>query len=164
MLIETENLSSLNLAKKLNYKIISQWNYYSLKSQKNSNNKIKFASIDISELYNFKGIRFVDSWRWIPLVESNFNILKSQGNILCLKKDDDIQSLGIISESNSFHDTIILTIIFGTIDDIYKIISYTQNLAMTKKYSKIRILTERDDLIINNIGNKFPFYLLGKTL
>ena len=164
MLIETENLSSLNLAKKLNYKIISQWNYYSLGSKKNSNNKIKFASIDISELYNFKGIRFVDSWRWIPLVKSNFNILKSQGNILCLKKDDVIQSLGVISESSSYHDTIILTIIFGTIEDIYKIISYTQNLAMAKKYSKIRILTERDDLIINNIGNKFPFYLLGKTL
>lgn len=164
MLIESENVSSLNLVKKLNYKIISKWNYYSLESKANSNNKIKFESIDISELSDFKDIRFVESWRWIPLVKSNFNILKSQGNILCLKRNNAIQSLGIISESNSFHDTIILTIVFGTIDDIYKIISYVQNLSVEKKYSKIRILTKRDDLIIDNIGNKFPFYLVGKLL
>ena len=34
MLIESENTSSLNLAKKLNYDIISVWNYYSLPSKK----------------------------------------------------------------------------------------------------------------------------------
>ena len=72
--------------------------------------------------------------------------------------------MGIISESNSFHDTIILTIIFGTIDDIRKFILYVQNLSIEKKYSKIRILTEYDDLTIDNIGKKFPFYLVEKTL
>ena len=90
--------------------------------------------------------------------------INSKGNILCLKHNHVIQSLGIISESNSFHDTIILTIIFGTIDDIRKFILYVQNLSIEKKYSKIRILTEYDDLTIDNIGKKFPFYLVEKTL
>ena len=163
MLIETENISSLNLAKKLEYKIISEWNYFSLPSKNNSHMKIKFESIDINEL-NFKGMRFVDSWRWIPLTKDNFKNLYSSGNVLCQKNDGVIQSLGIISESNSFDDTIILTIIFGTCDDIYKMIWYTQNLSVEKGYSKIRILTEKDDLKMDGLGNKFPFYLVEKTL
>ena len=163
MLIETENISSLNLAKKLEYKIISEWNYFSLPSKNNSHRKIKFESIDINEL-NFKGMRFVDSWRWIPLTKDNFENLYSSGNVLCQKNDGTVQSLGIISESNSFDDTIMLTIIFGTCDDIYKMIWHTQNLSVEKGYSKIRILTESDDLKMNSIGNKFPFYLVGKTL
>jgi len=163
MLIETENISSLNLAKKLEYKIISEWNYFSLPSKNNSHMKIKFESIDINEL-NFKGMRFVDSWRWIPLTKDNFENLYSSGNVLCQKNDGVVQSLGIISESNSFDDTIILTIIFGTCDDIYKMIWYTQNLSVEKGYSKIRILTEKDDLKMDSLGNKFPFYLVEKTL
>ena len=163
MLIETENISSLNLAKKLEYKIISEWNYFSLPSKNNSHMKIKFESIDINEL-NFKGMRFVDSWRWIPLTKDNFENLYSSGNVLCQKNDGVVQSLGIISESNSFDDTIILTIIFGTCDDIHKMIWYTQNLSVEKGYSKIRILTEKDDLKMDSLGNKFPFYLVEKTL
>ena len=163
MLIETENISSLNLAKKLEYKIISEWNYFSLPSKNNSHRKIKFESIDINEL-NFKGMRFVDSWRWIPLTKDNFENLYSSGNVLCQKNDGVVQSLGIISESNSFDDTIILTIIFGTCDDIHKMIWYTQNLSVEKGYSKIRILTEKDDLKMDSLGNKFPFYLVEKTL
>ena len=163
MLIETENISSLNLAKKLEYKIISEWNYFSLPSKNNSHMKIKFESIDINEL-NFKGMRFVDSWRWIPLTKDNFENLYSSGNVLCQKNDGVIQSLGIISESNSFDDTIILTIIFGTCDDIHKMIWYTQNLSVEKGYSKIRILTEKDDLKMDSLGKKFPFYLAEKTL
>ena len=70
MLIESENIQSLNLVKKLGYQIISKWNYFSLPSKNNSRGKIKFVSIGINEL-NFKGMRFVDSWRWIPLTKDN---------------------------------------------------------------------------------------------
>ena len=43
-------------------------------------------------------------------------------------------------------------------------ILYTQNLSVEKGYSKIRILTEKDDLKMDSLGNKFPFYLVEKTL
>jgi N-acetylglutamate synthase-like GNAT family acetyltransferase len=164
MLVETENTQSLNLVKKLGYQIISKWNYFSLQSKKNSHTRIKFESVDINELKNFKNIRFVESWRWIPLTKDNFENLNFHDNILCQKNDGEVQSLGIISESNSFEDTIILTIVFGRYADIHKMIWYTQNLSVKKGYSKIRILTENDDLKMNNVGNKFPFYLVGKTL
>ena len=163
MLIEYENVPSLSLVKKLNYKIISKWNYYSLKSKKKSYAKIVFDVISIDELDNFDDVRFVESWRWVPLIESNLKILNANQNVLCTKKNDIIQSLGIITESDSFHDTIILTIIFGTNDDIQEMISYAQNISAERKYSKIRILT-KDDLKFDNLGKKFPFYLVEKIL
>ena len=163
MLIESENKPSLNLVKKLNYEIISKWNYYSQLAKVDSKNEVKFQSIAFSELDNFKNIRFVESWRWIPLIESNFDSLNLQGYILCLKKHGKVESLGIISESESFDDTMILTIVFGISDQINQIISYTQNLAVEKKYSKIRVLA-KEQLVIDNAGKKFPFCLLEKIL
>ena len=163
MLIESENKPSLNLVKKLNYEIISKWNYYSQLAKADSKNEVKFQSIAFSELDNFKNIRFVESWRWIPLIESNFDSLNLQGYILCLKKHGKVESLGIISESESFDDTMILTIVFGISDQINQIISYTQNLAVEKKYSKIRVLA-KEELVIANAGKKFPFCLVEKIL
>ena len=164
MLIESENTNSLNLVKKLGYHTISKWNYFSSKVKKKSYSKIKFDSVKFSDLENLEGLLFVESWRWIPLTESNFKRISLDGNILCLKKDEIIQSLGIITESDSFHDTIILTLIFGTLDDIHKIILYAQNLASKKNYSKIRIITKKDTLELDILGKKFPFYLVEKIL
>jgi len=163
MLIEYENIQSLNLVKKLDYKIISKWNYFSLPSIKNPHGEIKFESVDISEI-NLKNIRFVDSWRWIPLTQDNFRNLCLSGNVLCQKYNGVVESLGIVCESDSFDDTIILTIIFGTYDSIHKMILHVQNLSVKKGYSKIRILTEDDDLKMDSLGKKFLFYLVEKTL
>ena len=44
-------------------------------------------------------------------------------------------------------------------------IKFVQNLAHQKNYSKVRILTELDSLPqIQNLENKFPFYLMEKNL
>ena len=68
-----------------------------------------------------------------------------------------------ITESISFEDTIILTIVFGIFDDIQNMILYVQNLSAKRNYSKIRIITELNELPpIENIGKKFPFYLVEK--
>ena len=164
MLIESENTSSLSLVKKLGYQIISKWNYFSLECKKNDFVETKFDTISFNDLEDLKNMRFVESWRWVPITETNFSELNSNSNILCIKRNGVIHSLGVISESNSFHDTMILTIIFGNDDDIHKMILHTQNISSAKNYSKIRILTEKESLAISNIGNKFPFYLVEKIL
>ena len=69
----------------------------------------------------------------------------------------------IITESKSFENTIILELVSGTNSE--NMIKFTQNLAYQKNYSKIRILTELESLpSINNLENKFPFYLMEKKL
>jgi len=163
MLIESENIPSLNLAKKIGYDIQAHWNYFPLESKRNSFTTM-FDSISFDDL-DHNIMHYVDSWRWIPIIKSNFERLNSKNNILCVKNNGNIQSLGVISETVTFNDTIILTIVFGISDDIKRMILYAQNFAAEKNYSKIRILTKQDSLPpIDNIGKKFPFYLLEKNL
>ena len=69
MLIESENIPSLNLAAKIGYQTKSQWNYFAVESKKNSSATI-FDSLVYDELNQVK-LQFVESWRWIPLTESN---------------------------------------------------------------------------------------------
>ena len=163
MIIESGNKPSLSLAEKIGYSTQKQWNYFPLIAQKNFID-VRFDHVTFDDL-NGTVIRYVDSWRWIPITKLNFERLNSKNNVLCIKNNDGIQSLGIISETVSFNDTIILTIIFGVDDDIKKIISYAQNFAAEKNYTKIRILTEQDTLpLIGNLGEKFSFHLLKKNL
>ena len=137
-------------------------NSKSLESRKNDSEQTEFHDVSFNELNDTANIRFVESWRWIPITEASFN--KLSHNILCLKKNGKINSLAIITESKSFRDTIILTINYGSYDDIKKIILNNQNTSFTKNYSKIRILTEKENLMISITGYKFPFYLVEKIL
>jgi GNAT superfamily N-acetyltransferase len=163
MIIESGNKPSLNLAEKIGYSTQKRWNYFSLVAKKNPIN-VEFDHVTFDEL-NHRLMHYVDSWRWIPITRLNFERLDSKNNILCIKNNEEIQSLGIISETISFNDTIILTIIFGVDDDVKRMIHHVQNFAAEKNYTKIRILTEQDSLpSIDDLGEKFSFYLLKKNL
>jgi len=161
MLIESENIPSLNLATKIGYQKKSQWNYFAVESKKTSFSSL-FDSVEYDELEHSK-LRFVESWRWIPLTKSNFEKLNYNEQILCIKDNEKIQSLGIITDSRSFDNTLILTILFGKSYGIQKFIQHTQRLAIEKNYSKVRILTQQDEIPIASIQKKFPFYLVEKA-
>ena len=162
MLIESENVPSLNLAAKIGYETKSQWNYFAVESKKTLYSSL-FDSVDYDEL-NYSELRFVESWRWIPLTRSSFQRLNSNGQILCIRDNKKIQSLGIMTDSRSFDNTMILTILFGKSFGIQKFIQYVQRLALEKNYSKLRILTQQDEIPIVSIQKKFPFYLVEKIL
>ena len=106
---------------------------------------------------------FIESWRWIPLTTGKLKKLNSENRIFCQKLGNEIITLGIIAESESFENTIILEILFGT--ELEIMIKFVQNIAYEKNYSKIRILTKFESLPeIENLENKFPFYLMEKKL
>ena len=164
MLVASENEPSLSLAKKLGYKIISKWNYFSLES-KPIDEEIHIMSNSCIDSINLdsQNSHFIESWRWIPLTDERLKKLDSENKIFCQKNNEKISALGIITESKSFENTIILEIISGTNSE--QLIKFTQNLAYQKNYSKVRILTELDSLpSIHNLENKFPFYLVEKKL
>jgi len=165
MLIASENDPSLTLAKKLGYQIISKWNYFSLESKQipQQNKIINNSCVDDCKNLDLNKYHFVESWRWIPLTNKRLKKLNSENKIFCQKFGNEIITLGIITESESFENTIILEILFGT--EIETMIKFVQNLAYQKNYSKIRILTELESLPqIENLENKFPFYLMEKNL
>ena len=163
MLIASENEPSLSLAKKLGYKIISKWNYFSLESKliDEETGITSDTCIDSIDSFSQKNSNFIESWRWIPLTAQRLKILNSEKKIFCQKDNEKIITLGIITESKSFENTIILELVSGTNSE--NMINFTQNLAHQKNYSKIRILTELESLPqIKNLENKFPFYLMEK--
>ena len=165
MLIASENKPSLSLAKKIGYKIISKWNYFSLESKLTNEETgiISNSCMDCISHFEEKNFHFIESWRWIPLTDKRFKKLNLEKKIFCQKNHENITSLGIITESKSFENKIILELISGT--ESKNIIKFTQNLARQKNYSKIRILTELESLpLIENLENKFPFYLMEKKL
>ncbi|MDC0169898.1 GNAT family N-acetyltransferase [Candidatus Nitrosopelagicus sp.] len=165
MLIASENIPSLTLAKKLGYEIISQWNYYSLESKQISPQNIDMSNscLDECKELDAQNHHFVESWRWIPLTNERINKLNSENKIFCQKINNKTIALGIITESESFENTIILEILSGIEPE--NMIKFVQNLAYEKNYSKIRILTELESLPqIKNLENKFPFYLMQKKL
>ena len=165
MLIASENNPSLTLAKKLGYQITSKWNYFSLESKQISQQNMIISDsclIDFDDL-DVKKYNFIESWRWIPLTSERLKKLNSENKLICQKNNDKIITLSIITESTSFENTIILEILFGT--ELETMIKFVQNLAYEKNYSKIRILTELESLPqIENLENKFPFYLMEKNL
>ena len=163
MLIASENEPSLSLAKKLGYKIISKWNYFSLESKliDEETGITSDTCIDSIDSFSQKNSHFIESWRWIPLTDQRLKKLNSEKKIFCQKDNEKIITLGIITESKSFENTIILELVSGTNSE--NMINFTQNLAYQKNYSKIRILTELESLPqIKNLENKFPFYLMEK--
>ena len=58
----------------------------------------------------------------------------------------------------------LMTILFGKSYGIQKFIQHVQRLALEKNYSKLRILTQQDEIPIMSIQKKFPFYLVEKIL
>ena len=165
MLVASENIPSLSLAHKLGYEKISKWNYFSLESKEiYEQNPVKYDScLSNFEIFDGKNLDFIDSWRWIPLTNDRLMKLDTEKKIVCKKNGNETTALGIITESKSFENTIILEILFGT--DLEDMIKFVQNLAHEKNYSKVRILTELDSLPqIQNLENKFPFYLMEKNL
>ena len=165
MLIASENNPSLTLAKKLGYQIISKWNYFSLESKQifQQNKIINNSCVDDCKDLDWNKYHFIESWRWIPLTNERLKKLNSENKIFCQKFGNKIITLGIITESESFENTIILEILFGT--KLETMIKFVQNLAYRKNYSKIRILTTLESLPqIKNLENKFPFYLMEKNL
>ena len=165
MLIASENIPSLSLAQNLGYKKISKWNYFSLESKEISeqNPVICDSCLSDFEISTSEKFHFIDSWRWIPLTNDRLMKLDTEKKIICKKNNNETVALGIITESESFENTIILEILSGT--DLEDMIKFVQNLAHQKNYSKVRILTELDSLPqIQNLENKFPFYLMEKNL
>ena len=69
-----------------------------------------------------------------------------------------------MTDSRSFDNTMILTILFGKSFGIQKFIQYVQRLALEKNYSKLRILTQQDEIPVASMQKKFPFYLVEKKL
>ena len=158
MLIDNENSLSLSMAKNLNYQIFQTWNYYSLLPQFNNNHKIQFGNV-----LNYTKTHYVKSWRWLVLDEETLLLLSKQNKIIFSDESGDI-SIAILTDSEHFDKTLIVTLFSGSQNNTLNLVSYIQNYGAEKNYKKIQILTKEKLPLLNTLEHKITFYLMQKFL
>ncbi len=159
MLIDTENSSSFLMTNSFDYSISQTWNFYSLLPQKNSNYSVSFENSLNIQKYS----HYVKSWRWLPIDDSTLTSFYEFDKII--KSDvDGKTSIAILTDSEHFEKTLIVTLFSGSQNSSSQIIFYLQNYAIENKYERIQILTKEQLLIFDSLEHKISFHLMKKTL
>jgi len=158
MLIDTKNLPSLSMAKSLNYSIFQTWNFYSIHSHLNNGHKIQFGNV-----LNSMATHYVKSWRWLILDEETLLSLLEQNKIIFSDKFGDV-STAIMTDSEHFDKTLIVTLFSGSQNNTLDLISYIQNYGAEKNYQKIQILTKEKLPFLHTLEHKITFNLMQKFL
>ena len=91
-------------------------------------------------------------------------MIKEKG-IIVSKKDDKINAVVILRESDHFDKTLMITLVYGNGIGIKNVLKYIQNFAKEKKYERIQVLSKLKKLPqVTDFEKKFSFYLLKKKL
>jgi len=159
MLIDTENSASLQMANSLKYAIFQTWNFYSLCPKLNSNYDITFEKSLNSQKYT----HYVKSWRWLPIDNDTLTTLIEQKKIIKSNVDGNV-SLAILTNSEHFDNTLIVTLFSDSQNSSSQIISFLQNHALEKNYERIQILTKEQVPIFESLEHKISFHLMKKSL
>jgi hypothetical protein len=159
MLIDIENSSSLFMAKSLDYEIFQTWNFYSLFPNANSNYNVTFEKFLDSQKFP----QFVKSWRWIPFDTNTLSTFYQENKIIKSTIDGTF-SIAILTDSEHFDKTLIVTLFSGSYDSTLQIISFLQNYAIDKNYERIQILSKEKLSTLNSLEHKISFHLMKKSL
>ena len=159
MLIDTENSVSISMANSLNYEIFQTWNFYSLEPKINPNHNIVFEKSLDSKIYT----HYVKSWRWLPLDEIILESLYEQDRIIssCI---DEKKSIAIVTDSEHFDKTLIVTLFSDSDESVCEILSFLQNFGWDKNYQRIQILTQGKLSHFDSLESKLSFHLMKKSL
>ena len=159
MLIDTENISSLSLANSLGYTVFQTWNFYSLIPKRNLNHDVIFEKSLNRQLYS----HYVNSWRWFPIDDAILSTFYEQNKIVKSSIDGE-DSIAIITDSEHFAKTLIVTLFSNSQNTTLQIISFLQNYGMEKNYERIQILTKEKLPSFDTLEHKISFHLMKKSL
>ena len=159
MLIDTENISSLSLANSLGYTVFQTWNFYSLIPKRNLNHDVIFEKSLNRQLYS----HYVNSWRWLPIDDAILSTFYEQNKIVKSSMDGE-DSIAIITDSEHFAKTLIVTLFSNSQNTTLQIISFLQNYGMEKNYERIQILTKEKLPSFDTLEHKISFHLMKKSL
>ena len=159
MLIDAENTSSLSMANSLDYDIFQTWNFYSLMPKRNLNYDVHFEKSLNRQLYS----HYVKSWRWLPIDDTTLSKFYEQNKIVKSYVDGET-SIAILTDSEHFDKTLIVTLFSGSQNTTLQIISFLQNYGMKEKYERIQILTKEQLPLFDLLEHRISFHLMKKSL
>ena len=159
MLIDTENTSSITMANSLDYDIFQTWNFYSLMPKRNSNYNIHFEKFLNRQLYT----HYVKSWRWLSVDDATLSTFYEQNKII-KSNIDGKESIAILTDSEHFDNTLIVTLFSGSQSTTLQVISFLQNYGIEKSYKRIQILTKEQLPLFDSLEHRISFHLMKKSL
>jgi len=159
MLIDTENSVSLLMANSLNYAVFQTWNFYSIEPKINLNHNVVFEKSLDRQLCSY----YVKSWRWFPIDDDTLTSFYAENRIV-KSSINDKKSIAILSDSEHFEKTLIVTLFSNSNDTLFEILSFLQNFGVEKKYERIQILTREKLPDFDSLELKISFHLMKKSL
>lgn len=158
MLIDTENYSSLCMAKNLDYEAVETWKFYSLIPKQNKDYGVKFGITKKNLLSHY-----VKSWRWLPLDDNTIESLNSNCKIICSGEKNNT-SFAILTDSEHFEKILIVTMYVDSENTPNDLVSYIQNYGFNKGYHRIQILTKEFLPNFSGMEYRISFNLMKKLL
>ena len=158
MLIDMENPVSISMAKSLNYEVFQTWNFYTIEPRNNLNHNVTFEKSICPKLHS----HYVQSWRWLPINDKTLESFYEQNRIVNSSIDNK-NSIAIITESDHFDRTLIVTLFSDSDESACEILSYLQNFSWEKNYERIQILTKEKLSNFDTLEFKIPFHLMKKS-
>jgi hypothetical protein len=159
MLIDVENFPSLLMANSLNYDVFQTWHFYSLEPKLDTHYDVQFEKSLNRQLYS----HYVKSWRWLPIDDDTLLSFTEQNSIVKSGVGGE-KSLAILTASDHFDRTLIVTLFSNFNDSTLQILSFLQNYSMENNYEKIQILTKEKLPIFDSLECKISFNLMEKSL
>ena len=159
MLIDTENTSSLSMANSLGYSVFQTWNFYSLIPKRNSNYDVYFEKLLNRQFYS----HYVKSWRWLPIDDATLSTFYEQNKIIKSNVDGK-DSIAILTDSEHFDKTLIVTLFSGSQNTTLQILYFLQNYGVEKNYERIQILTKEQLPFFDSLEHRISFHLMKKSL
>jgi GNAT superfamily N-acetyltransferase len=164
MIIESDNIPSIDLAKSMGYNIEDWWRLYALVPKK-ENSTVVLAS-DINQVLRFvSSYTYVDSWKWLPLESADLEELIKQKRILLSVQNGRVLAMGIWNESKNFANVLQLSFINGTDEGMTDILRFIQNKGHELHFERIQVFSQAKNILeMESLTKRSLFYLMKKDL
>ena len=159
MLIDVENIQSISMANSLGYEAYQTWNFYSISPKINLNYDVSYEKSLNCELYP----NYVKSWRWFTLDDIILSRLYTENKIVKSSLHGK-ESLAILTDSEHFEKTLIVTLFSGSYYTTMQILLFVQNYGKKENYERIQILTREQLFHFDSLESKISFHLMKKFL
>ena len=164
LIIESQNLPSLQLAGSLGYEIEDKWRLYSSTPQKGPSNTRTAVSLQEVEGL-FTSSTYADSWQWLPLDRKTLVDLIYHKRILISSANQKVCAVGIWNRYSDFPNVLQIGYISGSTDGIIDILSHTRNMAHDMGCEKVQVFAQEDlQVKAPFLEKKSLFFLMKKDL
>ncbi len=164
MIIESENVTSINLAQSMGYYTEDKWRLYALIPKKETSSTI--IASDIKQVAGLASSNtYADSWKWLPLEKSDFEKLIKQKRVLLSLQDESALAIGIWNKSENFVNVLQIGFINGSKEGMLDILRFIQNKGHEICSDRIQVFSqEKNSLEMESLTKRSLFYLMRKDL